>query len=149
MVCRPPAFDLTAGLTGILTMPSEPYNALVRACFAKPDHAGDLQHRYALAYSAAAAESDNGVRLTLAVGIHEGMIAEMRFRAWACPYLIAAAEVLCADKENKPVATLQRFDQNELMRKLSVPGVKTGSILLLEDALISLAAQVNANQERD
>lgn len=130
-------------------MSSEPYNELVRACFAKPNHAGDLQHRYALVCNAEAAESDNGVRLSLAVGVHAGMIAEMRFRAWACPYLIAAAETLCADKENQPVATLQEFDQNELMRRLSVPGAKTGRILLLEDALLSLAAQLNAEDEQD
>jgi NifU-like protein involved in Fe-S cluster formation len=130
-------------------MSSEPYNERVRACFAKPDHAGGLQHRYALVGNAEAAESDNGVRLSLEAGIHEGIIAEMRFRAWACPYLIAAAETLCADKENQPVASLQEFDQNELMRRLSVPVAKTGRILLLEDALLSLAAALQANEEQD
>lgn len=125
-------------------MSFEPYNELVRACFANPEHAGDLQHRYASVCTAEVAESENGARLLLIVGVQGQIIAEMRFRAWACPHLIAAAESVCVDKENGPVSTLREFDQNELMLRLSVPGEKIGKILLLEDALLSLAAQLKA-----
>ncbi|MGI9261487.1 MAG: iron-sulfur cluster assembly scaffold protein [Woeseiaceae bacterium] len=130
-------------------MPIEPYNELVRACFAHPDHAGDLQGRYDSVCSAEVTESENGARLLLQVGIRDKKIAEMRFRVWGCPYLIAAAETVCADKENMPIATLQVFAQNELMQRLSVPDEKLGRMLLLEDALLTLAAQINVNIEQD
>lgn len=130
-------------------MPFEPYNELVRACFANPDHAGDLQGRYDAVRTAEVTESENGARLLLAVGVRDETIAEMRFRVWGCPYLIAAAETVCADKENIPVAALRAFPQNELVQRLSVPDEKLGRMLLLEDALLSLAAQLNVNVEQD
>lgn len=127
----------------------ERYNELVRACFANPEHAGELKGGYDAACTTDVSESESGARLLLAVGVRNSAIAEMRFLAWGCPYLIAAAETLCTDKENTPVATLPLFDQNELKRRLSVPDTRIGRILLLEDALSSLAAQLNANEEQD
>lgn len=126
-------------------MAFDPYNELVRACFANPAHAGELQEEYDSACVAEVAESETGARLVLAIGIRNTSIAAMRFLAWGCPYLIAAAETLCADKENRPVDALSGFDQNELVQRLSVPDAKFGRILLLEDALASLVAQINAN----
>jgi NifU-like protein involved in Fe-S cluster formation len=112
-----------------------PYNALVLACFENLNHAGDLQGDYAQVLTSTAAESAQGARIVLSVGITDGMIAAMRFRAWGCPHFIAAAETLCADQENGPVAGLAAFDVNAMMRELSVPSEKTGKMLLLEDAL--------------
>jgi len=130
-------------------MPFAPYNELVRACFANPDHAGDLQGRYDSVCSAEVAESGNGARLLLQVGVRARTIAEMRFRVWGCPYLIAAAETVCTDKENMPIASLPVFPQNELVQRLSVPDEKLGRMLLLEDALLSLAAQLKLDVEQD
>lgn len=130
-------------------MSFEPYNKVVRACFAKPDHAGDLQQGYAETYITEIAESENGARLSLAVGVQQEKIAEMRFRAWACPYLIAAAETLCADKENRPIGELLEFDQNEIMRRLSVPDEKISRILLLEDALLLFERQLGRQRQEN
>ena len=120
---------------------SEPYNETVRGCFENPAHAGDLRGDYAQVLSSERAESHHGARIVLFAGITDGMIAEMRFRAWACPHLIAAAELLCRDRENGPVSGLSLFHAKELMAQLSVPAEKTGKILLLEDALKSLWEQ--------
>ncbi len=119
----------------------EPYNELVQALFARPEHAGDLDGEYVQSYSAEVAASDQGLRIVLAVGVVEEKIAQMRFRAWACPHVIAAAEWLCADRESSPVSMLEIFEQNEIMRRLSIPTEKIGRILLLEDALTLLAKQ--------
>jgi len=119
----------------------DPYNEDVRRCFENLAHAGDLQGDYALTLTSEAAESELGARIVLLVAISDGMIAEMRFRAWGCPHLIAAAETLCGDRENGPVSGLSAFDTNELMGRLSVPVEKTGRMLLLEDALRSLWEQ--------
>ena len=120
---------------------NDPYNETVRDCFENPGHAGDLRGDYAQFLTSDRAESDRGARIVLFAGITNGMIAEMRFRAWACPHLIAAAELLCRDRENGPVSGLSRFDAKGLMDQLSVPPEKTGKILLLEDALKSLWEQ--------
>ena len=119
----------------------EPYNTLVRASFENPDHAGDVQVDYALVVIAEAAESERGARIVLSAGITDGIIVEMRFRAWGCPHFIAAAEMLCNDRENGPAAGLAALDTNEMMALLSVPQEKTGKMLLLEDALQSLWTQ--------
>lgn len=119
----------------------EPYNDIVRACFENPDHAGDLQCDYRQSLVADVSESDRGARIVLSIGITDGTIAEMRFRARACPHLIAASETLCSERENGPVGALREFDKNALMKQLSVPVEKTGKLLLLEDALKSLWEQ--------
>lgn len=119
----------------------DPYNEAVRALFANPAHAGDLQGDYAQVLTADAAESAHGARIMLFAGIADGMIAEMRFRALACPHLVAAAEWLCRERQNGSVAGLSSFDTKGLMEQLSVPPEKTGKILLLEDALKSLWEQ--------
>ena len=122
-------------------MIDDPYNEAVRACFENPDHAGDLQGDYALILAAEAAESEQGARVVLSAGIADGMIAEMRFRVWGCPHLVAAAETLCRDREKGPVSGLSQFDANGMMQQLSVPATKTGKMLLLEDVLKLLWAQ--------
>lgn len=119
-----------------------PYNALVRACFENPDCAGDLQGDYALVITSEVAESGHGARIVLSAGITDGMIAKLRFRAWGCPHFIAAAQTLCVERENGPVAGLSALDTNGLMDKLSIPQEKTGKMLLLEDALQLLWEQV-------
>jgi NifU-like protein involved in Fe-S cluster formation len=119
---------------------AEPYNDAVRMLFENPSHAGDLQSDYAEVLRSEAAESEHGARVLLFAGIADGMIAEMRFRAWGCPHLIAAAEMLCDDRENGPVSGLSGFDRNAMMTQLFVPVEKTGKMLLLEDALESLWA---------
>lgn len=120
---------------------NEPYNDAVRAHFANPAHAGDLAGEYDETLTADASESEKGARIVLSAGINDGMISEIRFRAWGCPHLIAAAELMCTEKEGGPVATLADFSANRIMTRLSVPPEKTGKILLLEDALKSLSAR--------
>ncbi len=120
---------------------TDPYNDTVRACFEKPGHAGDLQGEYAQSLEASAASSDQGMTVALSVGISDGMIVEMRFRAWACPHLIAAAQMLCADRQGRLTDSLQQFDVNGVMQQLSIPVEKTGRVLLLEDAVTSLWQQ--------
>ncbi len=122
-------------------MAGDPYNEVVRDHFENPAHAGELQGDYAQVLRSDVAESESGARLILFTGIADGMIAEMRFRAWACPHLIAAAEWLCRDRENGPVSGLSQLDSRGLMERLSIPPEKTGKVLLLEDALKSLWEQ--------
>ena len=119
-------------------MAADPYNDLVRGCFENPIHAIAGDDDYAGWVSGAAAESENGSRVRLAARIDAGRIAEMRFSAWGCPYLIAAAEYVCGSLEGEDARTLGAVSANDLAARLSVPATRLGRLLLIEDAAASL-----------
>ena len=113
-------------------MSADPYSARVRALFADPGHAGGLVG----GRTVAAASQD--VRLELSGLANGERLDALRFRAWACPHVIAAAEAACAQLEGATVAELLEFSAVDLMENLAVPVEKTGRILVLEDAVRSL-----------
>lgn len=113
-------------------MSDEPYSELVRELFAQPAHAGSIPG------AVDAYVEDQGLRIRLYAALEDGRIGKLRFQAWACPHVIAAAEAFCADFEGRPAAELLEFSSSGLMKSLSVPVEKTGRILVLEDAVRSL-----------
>lgn len=121
---------------------AEPYNKEVRARFAKPVHAGVVQGEYDAIIEAEAAESASGASIRLTAGIDGGRIATMRFRAWGCPHLIAAADALCAEAAGKSPVDLAGWTSGLLADRLAVPRTKIGRLFLLEDALRSIVAQL-------
>ena len=123
-------------------MTDDPYSARVRAYFMNPRHAGDLEDAVSTDIEA------QGVRLRLAAATSDGRISGLRFRAWGCPHLIAAAEAFCDACEGGPVAALTSFAASELMQSLPVPVQKTGRILVLEDAARSLGHMVGDGSGR-
>lgn len=124
----------------------DPYNALVRDCFGNPGHAGDLRDAYADTRRADVSDPGSGARLQLFAGLDHGKISELRFRAWGCPHLLAAAELYCREHEGRELATLGDVDVNDVLRRLSAPVAKTGRLLLIEDAARALA---EAKREED
>lgn len=114
-------------------MMADPYGDRVRELFAHPDHAGDLENP-----SARAQVIEQDVRVALAADIDGDSIVRLRFRAWGCPHLLAAAEAFCRAFEGRPVAALAEFGAAEIMQTLPVPREKLGRILVLEDAVRSL-----------
>ena len=114
-------------------MISDPYSDRVRELFAQPYHAGDLENP-----SERAQVIDQGVRVALAADIDGDIIVRLRFRAWGCPHLLAAAEFFCRACEGRPTSALADFDAAEIMQTLPVPREKLGRILVLEDAVRSL-----------
>ncbi|MEJ2173100.1 MAG: iron-sulfur cluster assembly scaffold protein [Woeseiaceae bacterium] len=114
-------------------MTSEIYSARVRKLFGNPAHAGSLAGAHA------ARVDDQGVSVQFFADVADGRILELRFLAWGCPHVIAAAEALCAQYERRPVSELESFEAAQLMQSLSVPVEKTGRILVIEDAVRSLA----------
>ena len=113
-------------------MSGDPYSPAVRELFAAPAHVGEVgDGRFAVI-------DDQGVRLRLSARVADGEIEEMRFRAWGCPHLIAAAEWLCAYYEGRPLAALEDFPHVPIMENLAIPMEKTGRILVLEDTVRSL-----------
>ncbi len=118
-------------------MSTDPYSNEVRALFREPAHAGDLES------GAKAHIDEQGVRLALAADVRDGRLATLRFRAWGCPHVIAAAEAFCANYEGRAVSELEAFSAQEIMQSLSVPAEKTGRILVLEDVVHALGQAVD------
>jgi NifU-like protein involved in Fe-S cluster formation len=113
-------------------MSADPYGKRVRELFAAPRHAGDLVGEETVS------ANDQDVRVRFSASVEDGIVTAMRFRAWGCPHLIAAAEAACAMFEGHPAAGLPEWTAADLMEDLPVPVEKTGRILVLEDAVRSL-----------
>lgn len=117
-------------------MTADPYSPLVRRLFENPRHVGVLEG------AAVGQAAEPGVRVSLYARVDGDAIQTLRFRAWGCPHVIAAAESVCESFEGRPVADLADFETSEVMRTLSVPVEKTGRILVLEDAIRSLGSRL-------
>ena len=113
-------------------MSVNPYSARVRELFSAPAHAGELQG------ARTAQDDDQDVRVRFSATAEGGTIKSLRFKAWGCPHVIAAAEAICGYLEGRPVADSLEFSASDLMENLPVPVEKTGRILGLEDAMRSL-----------
>ena len=87
------------------------------------------------------------MRVTLAAKSDGDVIVSLRFRAWGCPHLLAAAEAFCREFEGGPVQALQAFSAAEIMQTLPVPREKLGRILVLEDAVRSLGQSVRVSPD--
>ena len=117
-------------------MSPDPYSAKVRALFAAPEHGGALENALCTAVE------DQGVRISLFATVEEGIVTGLRFQAWGCPHVIAAAEAFCVESEGCAATDLLEFSVSGLMQSLSVPVEKSGRILVLEDAVRSLGSIV-------
>ena len=117
-------------------MSADPYNPIVREYFATTDHCGDIDGG-AVGYF-----EDQGLRIRLSAEVADGMITRLRFRAWACPHVTAAAEAVCQHFEGRPAVELEHFETAQIMRDLAVPVEKTGRILVLEDTVRSLGQAI-------
>ena len=118
-------------------MSADPYSAAVRELFASPTHTG------LVAGGTAVLAEDQGVRVEFSASVDQGRISTLRFRAWGCPHLIAAAEWVCQHYEGGPVQALEIFPSARIMDDLAVPTEKTGRILVLEDAVQSLGRSLS------
>ena len=123
-------------------MNSDPYSARVRELFSGAEHAGDLEKP-----DARVQISEQDVRLALAADIDDDIIVGLRFRAWGCPHLLAAAEAFCRAYEGRPARGLLTFGAAEIMQTLPVPREKLGRILVLEDAVRSLGQSVRVSPD--
>ncbi len=121
-------------------MNGEPYSAAVRELFANAGHGGDLAGEDA---GADVVEIEGqGINLRLAARHANGRITALRFRAYACPHVIAACEAFCRGWEGRPVADLGGFAAADIIDDLSVPVEKTGRILVIEDAVRTLGRNI-------
>ena len=124
-------------------MSSDPYGPVVRELFADPAHVGQL------ADAPGVLVEDQGIRIAFSAKVAEGRIEALRFQAWGCPHVIAAAEAFCSNYEGKNTTDLLEFSASGLMQSLSVPVEKTGRILVIEDAVRALAQALGESCPED
>ncbi len=122
-------------------MSADPYSAQVRELFAETSHAGVIEDGLVVRIE------EQGVRLELSATADGERISDLKFRAWGCPHLIAAAEAFCAGSRGQRISSLSAFSASDLMQTLAVPVEKTGRIPVLEDAVRSLGAAVREAPE--
>ena len=121
-------------------MITDPYNEEVRRLFADPAHAGTVDDGVVVR------EDGQGVRIEFSARVSAGSVAALRFRAWGCPHVIAAAETVCRLLEGKSTADLEVFAVAQISELLGIPIEKTGRILVIEDAVRSLARALTDTQ---
>ena len=123
------------------------YSELVRQYFANPVHAGLLSDEYNDSIVGEAAQSESGARIVLSALVDKDTIRVLRYQAFGCPHLIAAAEAFCNEAEGKSVTALAELDVNGLMNRLAIPVEKTGRGFILEDAARALHITVTGALE--
>lgn len=117
-----------------------PYAEAVRRLCAGPAHAGDLSPGPGSVAEGEAVAPERGAWVRFAVRVSEGIVREARFRAWGCPHVLAACELVAGRLEGLPPGCPGSVSAAALARELAVPPEKMGRLLVIEDALSALAA---------
>jgi NifU-like protein involved in Fe-S cluster formation len=118
------------------------YSERVRALFGALQHAGD-------AGGPRVDIKRGGLQVQLSAALDGKRIRDLRFRAFACPHLLAALEDFCDEFEGRPAADLRQYEVSATLEKLAIPVAKTGRILLLEDAILALHDKIMASATTD
>ena len=114
------------------------YGAEVRRRMAGLTGAGDLAPGAATA-QARAGDREQGAEVLLQVRVESGRAAELGFRAFGCPRFIAAASWLTDRLRGAARADFEGWDWREAATALEVPPAKFGRLLVLQDAVRTLA----------
>ncbi len=121
-----------------LSVASPDYSELVVDHFHRPRNAGELLPGPGIRRTRAG-NRKAGAEVFLSVRIAGDVVAEVRFQAFGCPHLLAAASLATERLAGSPVAALGRWTAAELGRDLGVPVEKRGRLLILEDAVRAAA----------
>ncbi len=124
----------------------EEYSARVRGLFAAPPNAGPLPPGAGTCCVGEAEALDRGAWIRLEARVHGGIVVAARFRAWGSPHVIAAASLAAARLEGQPAASLSLPGAEELLAALEAPADRLGRLLVVEDALQALAADLGRNR---
>ncbi|MEJ2604157.1 MAG: hypothetical protein P8172_12860 [Gammaproteobacteria bacterium] len=87
------------------------------------------------------------VEVVFSATMADGRISAMRYGALGCPWVIAACEWACREAEHRPLRRLAEFDAASLTGVLSAPAEKTGSLLVVEDAIAALRANLERAED--
>jgi len=88
---------------------------------------------------AGAGDREQGAEVELQARVSGGRAAELRFRAFGCPHFLATASWLTDRLRGAGRAEFEAWDWREAATALEVPPAKFGRLLVLQDAVRSLA----------
>lgn len=111
------------------------YPAQVARHFRAPSNVGPLAPEAAPCFRGEAGGTAGGAWVVFEAEIAAGTVRRIAFRAFGCPYLIAACSRATEQLTGAPVQALRRFGHAPLVAELQLPAEKLGSLLVLEDAL--------------
>jgi hypothetical protein len=66
------------------------------------------------------------------------------FRAFACPHIIAACHEVAVQLEGRPLKAVGEIDWQALQLSLGIPVEKAGKLLIIQDALTNLSAELES-----
>lgn len=118
------------------------YSERVRALFAALRHSGRAE-------GPVVDVARGGMRIELSASLRGEHLGTLRFRAFACPHLLAALEAFCDEFEGRLAADLREYRAAATLEKLAIPVAKTGRLLLLEDAICALQDRIEALAKTD
>jgi nitrogen fixation protein NifU and related proteins len=118
--------------------PNPAYSAEVERRFRAPPAAGELPPGDGVEVAAEAGSRAAGALVQLRARVAEGRIVAVRFRAYGCPHLIAAASWTAEQLAGAMPTTLADWDWQAVAGALVVPPAKFGRLLLLQDAVRNL-----------
>lgn len=121
-----------------LSVTSPDYSELVVDHFHRPRNAGEIPPGPGIRRTRAG-NRRAGAEVSLSVRVAGDTVAEVRFQAFGCPHLLAAASLATERLAGLPVSALGRWTAVELGRELGVPVEKRGRLLILEDAVRAAA----------
>jgi NifU-like protein involved in Fe-S cluster formation len=114
------------------------YSAEVEQRFRAPPAAGDLPPGDGVEVVAEAGSRAVGAYVQLRALVDGQRLAAVRFRAYGCPHLIAAASWAAEQLSGATPATLAAWDWQAAASALAVPPAKFGRLLVLQDAVRNL-----------
>lgn len=114
------------------------YGPEVRRRMAELRGAGDLAPLGHVLH-ARAGDREQGAEVLLQVRVVTGRAGDLSFRAFGCPHFIAAASWLTDRLRGAAQAEFAGWDWREAATALEVPPAKYGRLLVLQDAVRTLA----------
>ncbi len=125
---------------------SSPYSDSVRIRFRDLPGAGDVTSGGGATASGESIALERGAWVRFAARVESGRVVECRFRAFGCPHTLAAASLVACRLSNAPLAAALAIDAAVIARELDTPAGKMGRLLVVEDALRALLADVGRVQ---
>jgi NifU-like protein involved in Fe-S cluster formation len=120
------------------------FSSQVRRRFRAPARAGEIPQGSGIVFEGQAEDRSLAVWVRFQIELKDSAIGRVRFRAYGCPHVIAAADCIAEALEGRSTDELASIDLAELARGLGLPREKFGKLLCLEDALAACTAQAAA-----
>ena len=123
------------------------YSSEVARHFAAPRHAGPLAPGPGTLVCGEGGSVEQGAWVVFQARIDAGRVVALAWQAWGCPHVIAACSLAADTLTGCTPAELGTFEALRLRALLNVPTLKTGRLLIIQDALRKcLAAWDNGGQ---